>query len=212
MQSDKVRLLEILREKSVSYGDFELSSGRKSTYYVDSKVMTFDQEGISLTGKLVLEIIQNRAETASAIGGLTMGADPIAISTIIAALNKNYPLKSFSVRKTAKSHGKRKLIEGNLDPGDKVVVLDDVITTGASTIKAIEAITELGCDIIMVVALVDRREGGTEAIRKLGYDVHTIFAIEDLLDPARLEEVSASANCEKSNIFGEKRVFRNELV
>lgn len=212
MQSDKLRLLEILREKSVSYGDIKLSSGKRSTYYVDSKLTTFDQEGISLTGRLVLEVIQNKGEIASAIGGLTMGADPIAISTIIAAQNKKYPLKGFSVRKKAKSHGKEKLIEGNLDTRDKVVVLDDVITTGTSTIKAIEAIAEFGCHIIMVVALVDRCEGGTEAIRKLGYEVHSIFTIEDLLDPARIEEVSANGNCGKPNIFGEKGVFRKELV
>jgi len=212
MQGDKLRLLEILREKSVSYGDIELSSGKRSTYYVDSKLTTFDQEGISLTGKLVLEVIQNKGEIASAIGGLTMGADPIAISTIIAAINKKYPLKGFSVRKEAKSHGKKKLIEGNLDTGDKVVVLDDVITTGNSTIKAIEAITEFGCDIIMVVALVDRCEGGTEAIRKLGYEVHSIFTIEELLDSARIEEVNANANSGNPKNFGKKGLLRSELV
>lgn len=212
MQSDKLQLLKILREKSVSYGNITLSSGRKSSYYVDSKLTTFDPGGVSLVGKLVFEIIKDKDEEISAVGGLTMGADPIAISTIIAALNEKYPLKGFSVRKKAKSHGKRKLIEGNLDIKDKVVILDDVITTGSSTIKAITAVREFGCNIIMVVALVDRREGGTKKIKKLGYDVHAIFTIDDLLDLTKLEEVNSNANSGKSNIFSEQGVFQKKLV
>lgn len=212
MQSDKLRLLEILREKSVSYGNITLSSGRKSSYYVDSKLTTFDPGGVSLIGKLVFEIIKDKNEEISAVGGLTMGADPIVISTIIAALNEKYPLKGFSVRKEAKSHGKRKLIEGNLDTKDKVIILDDVITTGSSTIKAIKAVREFGCNIIMVVALVDRREGGTKKIKKLGYDVHAIFTIDELLDLTKLEEVNSNANSGESNIFIEQGFFRKKLV
>lgn len=212
MQSDKSRLLKILREKSVSYGDFTLSSGRKSGYYVDSKLTTFDPEGVSLVGKLVFEIIKNKGEGISAVGGLTMGADPVAIATTIAAMNEKYPLKGFSVRKEAKPHGKRKLIEGNLDTKDKVVILDDVITTGTSTIKAINAVREFGCDIIAVVALVDRLEGGTEKIRKLGYDVHTIFTIDDLLDSTKLNEANSNGNSRESDIFSEQRLFRKQLI
>ena len=214
MQTDKLRLLKILREKSVSYGHFTLSSGRKSSYYVDSKLTTFDPGGVSLVGKLVFEIIKDKGEEISAVGGLTMGADPIAISTIIAALNEKYSLKGFSVRKEAKPHGKRKLIEGNLDTKDKVVILDDVITTGASTIKAIKAVREFGCDIIMVVALVDRLEGGAEKIRKLGHDVHTIFTIDDLLDLTKLKEVNSEAlrDSRESNIFSKQGFFRKQLV
>lgn len=212
MQNDKLRLLEILREKSVSYGDITLSSGRKSRYYVDSKLTTFDPEGVSLVGKLVFEIVKDKGEEISAVGGLTMGADPIVIATIIAALNEKYRLKGFSVRKEAKSHGKKKLIEGNLGIKDKVVILDDVITTGSSTIKAIKAVKEFGCNIIMVVALVDRCEGGIEEIRKLGYDVRTIFTIDDLLDSTKLEEVNSNANSGKSNIFSKEGFFRTKLA
>lgn len=212
MQSNELRLLNILREKSVSYGNITLSSGKKSSYYVDSKLTTFDPEGFCLVGKLVFEIIKDKDGEISAVGGLTMGADPIAISTIVAAFNEKYPLKGFSVRKEAKSHGKRKLIEGNLDIDDKVVILDDVITTGSSTIKAIEAIREFGCNIIMVVTLVDRCEGGTEKIKKLGYDVHTIFTIDDLLDLTKLEEVNSNANSGESNIFSKQGFFRKKLV
>ena len=212
MQSEKLRLLKILREKSVSYGNITLSSGKTSSYYVDSKLTTFDPEGFCLVGKLVLEIIKDKDEEISAVGGLTMGANPIAISTIVAAFNEKHALKGFSVRKKPKSHGKGKLIEGNLDIKDKVVILDDVITTGSSTIKAIEAVREFGCNIIMVVTLVDRREGGTEKIEKLGYDVHTIFTIDDLLDLKKLEEVNSNANSGESNIFSEQGFFRKKLV
>ncbi len=212
MRTDKLRLLKIMREKSVSYGDFTLSSGKKSSYYIDSKLTTFDPRGVSLAGKLVFEIIKDKDEEISAVGGLTMGADPIAISTIIAALNKKCPLKSFSVRKEAKSHGKRKLIEGNLCIEDKVVIIDDVITTGTSTIKAIKAVQDFGCSIIMVVALVDRREGGAEKIRKLGYDVHAIFTIDDLLDSTKLKGINSNANSGKSNIFSGQGVLRKQLV
>jgi orotate phosphoribosyltransferase len=212
MQSDKLRLLKILREKSVSYGNFTLSSGKRSNYYVDSKLTTYDPKGVSLVGKLVFEIIRDKGEKISAVGGLTMGADPIVISTIIAALDKKYLLKGFSVRKEAKSHGKRKLIEGNLDANDKVVILDDVITTGTSTIKAIEAVREFGSDIIMVVTLVDRLEGGTDKIRKLGFDVHTIFTINDLLETDRLKEVNLNVNSGEINIFSGQRVLRKEFI
>lgn len=212
MRTDKSRLLKILREKSVSYGHFTLSSGKKSNYYVDSKLTTFDPEGVSLIGKLVFEIIKNKRVKISAVGGLTMGADPIAISTIIAALNEKYPLKGFSVRKEAKSHGKRKLIEGNLEVSDKVVILDDVITTGSSTIKAIEAVSELGSKIITVVALVDRFEGGTEKIRKLGYDVQAIFTINDVLEPVKLKEVPSNAKYRESYVLSEQGFFQKELI
>ncbi len=189
MQTEKSRLLKILREKSVSYGNFTLSSGTKSSYYIDAKLTTFDPRGVSLVGKLVFEIIKDKGKEVSAVGGLTMGADPIAISTIIAAMKEKYPLKGFSVRKEPKPHGKRKLIEGNLDIKDKVVILDDVVTRGASTEKAIQAVKDFGCDIVMVIALVDRLEGGTERIIKLGYDVYSIFTINDLLDSTKLKDL-----------------------
>ena len=204
MKTDKQSLLEILKEKSVSYGDFTLSSGKSSKYYIDSKLTTFDPKGVALAGRVVFEIIKSTKKKITAVGGLTMGADPIAISTIIAASHENFPLKGFSVRKEPKSHGKRKLIEGNLDVSDNVVILDDVITTGGSTISAINAVTEFGSKIELVVALVDRCEGGTEKIRELGYDVTSLFTVGDLIcleklevgnsHSRRLESVSASLN------------------
>lgn len=212
MKTEKLTLLRILKEKSVSFGHFTLSSGKKSSYYVDSKLTTFDAKGISLIGKQVFQIIKSKNEHISAVGGLTMGADPIAISTIIAALNENYPLKGFSMRKEAKLHGKQKLLEGNLDVTDNVVILDDVITTGNSTIKAIEAVEQYGSNIIMVIALVDRCEGGVEKINKLGYDVHAIFTINDLIDTEKIKEVNSNVN-ESGNIsISEERILQTESI
>lgn len=210
MQNNKSRLLRILRDKSLSYGHFILSSGKESHYYVDSKLTTFDPEGVSLVGKLIFQIIQDKGVKVSAVGGLTMGADPMAVSTIIAALKSDCHLKGFSVRKEAKSHGKRRLIEGNLDVTDNVVILDDVITTGASTIKAIEAVREFGANIAMVVALVDRLEGGTEEIRKFGYDVDAIFTINDLLEPSRLKEANSHDESPEANSVSKQGVLRTE--
>ena len=186
MKTDKQSLLEILKEKSVSYGDFTLSSGKSSKYYIDSKLTTFDPKGVALAGRVVFEIIKSTTMKITAVGGLPMDGDPIAIWTIIAAAAENFPLKGFSVRKEPKSHGTRKRIEGNLDVTDRVVILEDVITTGGSTISAINAVTELGAQIEMVVALADRCEGGAEKIREMGYDIRALFTVNDLLDPAKL--------------------------
>ena len=180
MNKEKQSLLGIIRERSVSYGNFTLSSGKQSKYYVDAKLTTFDAEGISLIGKTLFEMIKHQQPPITAIGGLTMGADPIAISTIMAAREKGFLLKAFSVRKEPKAHGKKKLIEGNLDPTDYVVILDDVITTGSSTIKAIEAVREYGAKIVLVIALVDRHEGGTDKIKNMGYMVQSVFDIDEL--------------------------------
>lgn len=210
MHNDKLRLLRILREKSVAYGHFTLSSGKQSDYYVDAKLTTFDPEGVSLVGRLVFQMIRGKGAHVSAVGGLTMGADPIAISTMIAALKQNHPLKGFSVRKEAKSHGKKRLIEGNLDVTDNVVILDDVITTGASTLRAIEAVREFGANIVMVVALVDRLEGGAEEIKRSGYGVETIFTINDLLEPGRLKEANADGKSPEVGIVGRQGFLRAE--
>ena len=211
MRKKKLRLLEILRQKSVSYGHFTLSSGKTSTYYVDSKKTTYDPEGVFLCGELILEIIRNRAEKVSAVGGLTMGADPIVTSTIMTAFFKDYCLKGFSVRKEPKTHGKMKLLEGNLDETDRVVILDDVITTGTSTLKAIEAVNNFGAKIVSVVALVDRLEGGSVKIKNRGYHVTSVFTIDELLEKDSLREVKNEESGDAANII-EKRIFQKELA
>ncbi|MCH8836607.1 MAG: orotate phosphoribosyltransferase [Candidatus Marinimicrobia bacterium] len=189
MNADKARLLSILKEKSVSYGNVTLSSRKSSKYYIDAKETTYDAEGVYLTGKLIYDLIRKKNEGITAVGGLTMGADPIVVSTIIAAMNANYQLNGFSVRKDRKSHGQRKLIEGNLTKGEKVVIVDDVITTGRSTIRAIKEVEEYGCEIVLVVVLVDRCEGGAKKIKQKGHEITSLFKISDVVKSEALKGV-----------------------
>jgi orotate phosphoribosyltransferase len=187
LQDTKSELLSILMAKSVRHGTFTLASGKTSDLYVDAKLTTSDPRAALLVGKVGWEMIKQKSEELSArvngIGGLTMGADWMALSMGIAA-QLDSPLnavKTFSVRKDAKKHGLHKLIEGNFAADDSVVVVDDVITTGGSTIKAIDAIEAAHGHVAFVVVLVDRQEGGREAIEELGHKVVPIFTRADLI-------------------------------
>jgi orotate phosphoribosyltransferase len=183
----KEQLVEILKEKSVCRGTFTLASGAQSDFYVDAKLTTSDPRAALLVGRVGWELVKQTARTCDvnvdSIGGLTMGADWMALSIGIAAHleNSQAALRVFSVRKSAKEHGRLKRIEGNFSPGDSVVVVDDVITTGGSTIQAIDAIEEAGGRIAFVIALVDREEGGTGNIVRRGYAVAPIFTRADLI-------------------------------
>ena len=183
----KNRLLQILRAKSVSYGDFTLASGAKSNYYIDCRLTTLDAEAAALVGHVMHTLISERARelnvTVSGVGGLTMGADPIALATGMHSFRSNpaAPLQPFVVRKAPKSHGQTKLIEGNFKAGDTVVVIDDVVTKGDSTIAAIEAVKREGGKVAFVAVLVDRQQGGREKIEALGFSVVNAFTKEDLL-------------------------------
>jgi orotate phosphoribosyltransferase len=165
IQQMKERLIEIILERSFKYSDnppFTLVSGRKSNYYYNCKPTTLDPEGMNLIGELVYAMLADSAVTAA--GGLTLGADPIANALSVISFQKGRPIKSFIVRKDAKDHGTKSAIEGNIRPGEKVAILDDVITTGGSTITAIERAREEGLVIDRVIALIDREEGGRENI------------------------------------------------
>src|SRR5205823_7843356 len=183
----KEQLLEILKEKSVCHGSFTLASGVQSDLYIDAKQTTQDPRGAILVGRVGWEVVKQVARDLrrriDSIGGLTMGADPIASSIgIFAHLeDSSSELQTFVVRKVPKTHGRHKLIEGNFSAGDSVVIVDDVITTGGSTLQAIEAVKEAGGEIAFVIVLVDRQEGGRENIEKHGYRVVPIFTREDLI-------------------------------
>jgi orotate phosphoribosyltransferase len=183
----KARLLKILRSKSVFHGDFTLASGAKSNYYIDCRLTTLDAEGAALVGQVIYTLAAEQAKRqnihVTGIGGLTMGADPIALATGMHSFRENpsAPLQPFVVRKAPKSHGQTKLIEGNFKPGDTVVVIDDVVTKGDSTIAAIEAVQREGGKVAFVVVLVDRQQGGREKIAALGFPVISAFTKEDLL-------------------------------
>jgi orotate phosphoribosyltransferase len=185
--SPREQLRALLREKSVCHGEFTLASGAKSDFYVDARMTTLNPRGACLIGQvgwaLVKETAARLGRRVNAIGGLTMGADPVALSIGIAAQleDPSTPLQVFTVRKKMKEHGRQKRIEGNFSKGDSVVVVDDVITTGGSTIQAIEAIEEGGGHVAFVIVLVDREEGGREGIEQRGHVVVPIFTRSDLL-------------------------------
>jgi orotate phosphoribosyltransferase len=174
----KERLVELIYEKSFKYSEepvFKLVSGRVSNYYVNCKTVTLHPEGMYLIGNIIFEMIRNLPVIG--IGGLTLGADPIADAVAYTSYLKGKPLESFVVRKNAKSHGTMQWIEGNLKPGDKVVIVDDVITTGKSTIEAINRAREAGLTIVKVIALVDRQEGGYEEVEKAVTDIRADFKV-----------------------------------
>ena len=179
-------LYKILKEKSFFTGDFTLASGKKSNYYIDCRLTTLDPEGACLVGAAIRKTVNDKCKemgiSIDSIGGLTLGADPIALSASMASYQAedDKTIKPFVVRKAPKEHGKGKQIEGGFKEGDSVVALDDVITTGGSTLKAIEAIENEGGKVEFVLVLVDRQEGGKEIIEESGYKVFSLFTKDEL--------------------------------
>lgn len=180
-------LKSILLAKSVRTGKFTLASGKESDLYIDCRVTTLDPVGANLVGEIgwqaVREYIAQNQLSINAIGGMTMGADPIslAVGMTSARVNPDEALQVFTVRKEPKGHGRGKQIEGNFADGNTVIVVDDVITTGGSTIKAIEAIQREGGKVAFALVLVDREEGGREAIEALGVPVVALYNRTSLL-------------------------------
>lgn len=181
------RLLAILRSKSVFFGDFVLSSGARSPYYFDCRLTTLDPEGAILTGQAVWRVIESESAAQgrpyASVGGLTMGADPVSLATAMASFRAGAkpPLGAFVVRKAPKGHGQTRLIEGNFTPGSWVVVVDDVVTTGESTVKAIEAVVAAGGLVGLAVALLDREAGARERIEALGTPFRALYTKRDVL-------------------------------
>lgn len=177
--SDRSDLLAIVKSV-VKFGDFTLSSGKKSDFYIDCRLVTLSARGLLLTSRMMLDLI--RPMKPRAVGGLTLGADPIAAGIAIESARENAPIDAFIVRKEAKAHGAKKSIEGpELPKGSKVVVVDDVVTTGGSTITAVERLREEAqVEVLCAVALVDREEGGREALEKMGVRMHALFRKSDL--------------------------------
>lgn len=180
MNDYRERLKLILKNKSILKGNFTLASGNKSSYYIDARLTTLDSEGINLISKIFLyEILKNPEITA--VGGPTMGADPIVGSLISLSHEKGNPLNGFLVRKEEKQHGTGKMIEGNLKQGDKVAVVEDVATTGGSVFKAIDAVEKFGATVEKVLVVVDREAGGEKLFKEKGYELFSIFKVSELL-------------------------------
>lgn len=180
-------LRSLLLKKSVMRGEFTLASGAKSDLYVDCRMTTLDAAGACLVGQ-VMHALLRKAEVetgqkVAAVGGLTMGADPVALTTSMYShlTGEGEPVPAFSVRKAAKDHGRKKLVEGNFKAGDVVAVVDDVITTGGSTIKAIEQVEVEGGKVAFVLVLLDRDEGGRANIEARGVKVFSAFTRKTLL-------------------------------
>jgi orotate phosphoribosyltransferase len=178
--TDHEQLVRLLAERSAKRGDFTLASGRKSSLYIDARLTTMTPEGQQLIGRLGLQLLRDASWDADAVGGLTLGADPIAYAICHSSATTDRPVRAFTVRKEAKAHGTGKLIEGPLARGDRVVVVEDVITTGGSAAKAVEALRRENATLLGVLALVDRQEGGREHIESLGLEVRSLATAAEI--------------------------------
>jgi orotate phosphoribosyltransferase len=177
---DRRRLIELLKVDALRLGSFTLASGRTSHYYIDGRKVTLSAEGAGLIARGMLDLFASRPEIA-AVGGLTLGADPIVGATLALAAGQGRPtLRGFLVRKQAKTHGTGNLVEGPLEPGSTVAIVDDVATTGGASFQAIEAVESLGCKVAMVAVIVDRLEGAAEAFAARGYAFYPLLTIRDL--------------------------------
>ena len=179
----KQELIKIICQKSFKYSQepiFKLVSGTMSHFYVNCKPTTLSPRGMFLVGHLIFDQIEEFAPDG--VGGLTFGADPMAVATAFVSELKGCPVSAFSIRKTRKDHGIIKWVEGDMVPGQKVVIIDDVATTGGSTIKAIERARSEGLEVIKAVILVDRQEGGVENIRQHVKDVCAIITRDELME------------------------------
>jgi orotate phosphoribosyltransferase len=185
---DRERLMALLRRDALRTGSFTLASGRSSHYYVDGRAVTLSAEGAALIGRGVLELLAD-LPGVEAVGGLTMGADPIVGATLaVAGARGRDALRGFLVRKEAKGHGTGKLVEGPLASGMTVAIVDDVATTGGSSLQAVAAVEAMGCRVARVIAVLDRLEGAAAAFAARGLDFRALLTIRDLgvepLEPA----------------------------
>ncbi len=178
--TDRESLRRLLLERSVKRGSFVLASGQQSSYYIDCRLATMSAEGMDLIGRMGWEAIQRSGWRPAAVGGLTMGADPVAYAIAAASFGSPAPIDAFSVRKEAKDHGTARRIEGNFNPGDAVVVVEDVITSGGSALKALAAVEEGGGTVLGVLAVVDREEGGRAVLETEGRRVVTLISASHL--------------------------------
>lgn len=179
--TDHQRLIELLATRSARRGQFTLASGRQSSLYIDARLTTMRPEGLALIGPYALSALRSHGWSPDAVGGLTLGADPVAYAISYASALGGTPCRAFSVRKEPKSHGTGKLIEGPFTAGDHVVIIEDVITTGGSALRAVDAVRAAQGVVLGVLALVDRQEGGREALERAGLDVLTLAQASEIV-------------------------------
>ena len=178
LESERRALVDLIAAEAVFHGDFTLSSGKKATYYVDMRKLTLDHRAAPAIGRLVLDAVRDL--NADAVGGLTLGADPIANAVMYASVAAGTPVDAFVVRKEPKDHGRGRQIEGAEVAGKRVVIVEDTSTTGGSPLKAAEVVAAAGAEIVAVVTVVDRKTGAQAAVEAAGYEWRSIIDLDDL--------------------------------
>ncbi|MCC7475389.1 MAG: orotate phosphoribosyltransferase [Pirellulales bacterium] len=174
---DRTALQQLIREKALKFGEFTLASGKRASYYLDCRQVTLDARGAKLIGAGMLELLAT--DMPDLVGGMAIGADPITAAILTLAGIENKPLRGVMVRKEPKQHGTGKLVEGPFQPGESLVIVEDVVTTGGSSLRAIEHCEAAGLNVKRVLAIIDRLEGGRDAFAAKGYELATLFTIRD---------------------------------
>ncbi|MBI4412523.1 MAG: orotate phosphoribosyltransferase [Deltaproteobacteria bacterium] len=182
-QNQRERLKELLLDLSCEQGEFTLSSGRKSNFYFDGKQTALNPEGAYLLGHLLFEKIREINLSVEAVGGPTLGADPLVTAVSLVSHLQQKPIPAFIIRKERKQHGTEAWVEGfrNLNPGMRVAIIEDVITTGKSSLEAVQKAIDAGLNVVCIVAIIDREEGGRQAIEEKGYRLETLFTKWELI-------------------------------
>ena len=170
-------LIDLFRERALKFGNFTLASGKQATYYLDGKQITLHSQGLRLVSEGLLALMEG--VDAQAIGGMSIGADPIVGGLLAVAAEKGRDLAGFLVRKESKGHGTQKYIEGPVTPGMKVVIVEDVVTTGGSSILAADRAKEFGLEVVLILAIIDRMEGGRQNFEQQGYAFQSLLTIAD---------------------------------
>lgn len=184
MEHTKKQLIQLIREKSYEKKSVTLSSGLQSDFYVDMKQTLLHAQGISWVAQLMLELLKPYLGKIKGVGGLTMGADPLATAVSLMSLQTAYPVHAFYIRKEPKGHGTNQWVEGikNYTPGDKVFILEDVVTTGGSSLKAVERARLAELDVVGIITCVDRQEGGRETIEKQGLKLLSLVTKAEIVN------------------------------
>jgi len=178
LEADRQALIGLIAQDAVFHGDFTLSSGKKATYYVDMRKLTLDHRAAPAIGRLVLDAVRDLE--VDAVGGLTLGADPIANAVLHASAAAGTPVDAFVVRKEPKDHGRGRQIEGAEVAGKRVVIVEDTSTTGGSPLKAAEVVRAAGADVVAVVTVVDRKTGAQAAVEAAGFEWRSLIDLDDL--------------------------------
>jgi len=174
---DKNALITLFRERALKFGQFTLASGKQASYYLDGKQITLHSRGLKLVSEGLLDLMTETG--AEAVGGMSMGADPIVAGVLAEAALRDRDLIGVLIRKEAKGHGTNKYVEGPLQPGMKVVIVEDVVTTGGSSLLAVDRIQEFGCEVVQVLTIIDRMEGGAQNFAARNLPFQSLLTIAD---------------------------------